>query len=120
VSATLVQRHRLVVPVDLQLWADEFTCNAYRARLERAGEPECLLCGSRNHPERVSCERCSALLSDDCAPCLSCGRTCTEHDVEQARGYCPGCGARWVGTCEREPVLVPYAVPSGDDEDLPI
>jgi predicted Zn-ribbon and HTH transcriptional regulator len=121
VSATLQQRHRLVIPLDLLQWADELVRQTYRARLERAGLPECGLCFHRNDPTRANCERCHALLSDESAPCLSCGRESDEHAIEQARGYCPHCSARWVGTSEREPVLVPYALPAGDeDAELPV
>lgn len=79
-----------------------------------AREP-CWLCGTRNAPESAQCERCYALQVDDVAPCTACGRLCAEHEIEDSRGYCP-CGARWVGTSERV-VLVPYAVPVGDEEN---
>lgn len=84
-----------VVPVLLQRWAHDVVLRAYRARVERAR--------LRDRDE-------------DSAPCLNCGRTCFEREIEDSRGFCPRCFARWTGTSERV-VLVPYAVPTGDVEN---
>lgn len=82
---------RPLIPIGIQQMADELVRRSYRARLERAGEPECELCGSRRHPDASiadACERCGHVEERD---------------------------------CERVPVLVQYAVPVGnEDEGLPI
>ncbi len=109
-----------IVPRSLVDWASDFVRACYRERLRRAGQPECGLCLHRNDFTRCDCERCGAPLSEETAPCMSCGKANTEHEVELARGFCARCGARWIGTSERTPVLVPYAVPVGGDEEMPI
>jgi ribosomal protein L37AE/L43A len=62
----------------------------------------------------------NALLAsdEDSAPCTACGRTCWEREVEDGRGYCPHCGARWTGTAERfetTPLSATAAELFGDD-----
>lgn len=96
-NATLIQRQRLVVPLDVQQWADEFVQRAYRMRLERAGSPvdDCRLCHSRRPPD--------AHISD---PCDRCGLV-EERETDRER------------VARETRVLVPYAVPAIDDETIP-
>lgn len=80
-----------LVPVPLQQLADELVRRSYRMRLGQSADPvePCELCGARRHPD--------AHISD---PCATCG-----HVEERA------------AELRAAAVLVPYAVPVGDESD---
>ena len=48
-------------------------------------------------------EQLRELERDEQAECTACGRWFGEDTIERSQGWCPNCGARWVGTEDRKP-----------------
>lgn len=84
--------HPALIPQPLAQLVHDFVARSYHERLKRAGADDCELCGARPHPD--------ATIEDQCEKC----------------GFVEARAAELRATG----VLVPYAVPGAEDEELPI